>query len=550
MPRLANGDRRCGCRCGCQTTATPEQFGQVFGFRNMEGRVVPQSLCVPCRGRVHQMSIATPRVPNTAPQSASVAAGESAPVLTLRQFDTFQAVYMVGLELEGGWRRELPVQCAHTCGVGCYPQLRCEHANHGACCNHTHEAACTNCGHDCRRLGAHGRPNYCMGGQQTDGSVSGFSYGTRAWELTPKPFADFASMRAYLDLYHPDEVNETCGGHMHVSLKNPERDYQILTEPGFYEFFMAQVQAWCNTFRNADAKARLQRRIDGRVYYCQKLRREDIPAQRSATGKPNERYRHINYCERYSKVAFGTPTIEFRVFHAMRTPGAIMDAAKLLVNCVESYLAWRHNGGTPGPTAAETSASTLAQSMATAPRAEHAQAGNVLTEQDFYRLASEAQTGRTQGNAPAMQNIRREVSPAPAPLPGDQWAQLREIMHNSPNARPRIYIADPRNANNRIRLTYNRTHHRIDVTAGSTEDGWGYLCSLRRDGSSAGPYAYRIRETLAELAANPHEVMQRQGQATTWCCYCGEGLTDPPSVQAGYGPVCARNYGLPWGNRR
>ena len=39
------------------------------------------------------------------------------------------------------------------------------------------------------------------------------------------------------------------------------------------------------------------------------------------------------------------------------------------------------------------------------------------------------------------------------------------------------------------------------------------------------------------------------GKATGQCCYCGLMLTDPESVDRGYGPVCARNHGLPHGNR-
>ena len=31
------------------------------------------------------------------------------------------------------------------------------------------------------------------------------------------------------------------------------------------------------------------------------------------------------------------------------------------------------------------------------------------------------------------------------------------------------------------------------------------------------------------------------------CMFCGLELTDDPSVAAGYGPVCAEKYGLPWG---
>lgn len=32
------------------------------------------------------------------------------------------------------------------------------------------------------------------------------------------------------------------------------------------------------------------------------------------------------------------------------------------------------------------------------------------------------------------------------------------------------------------------------------------------------------------------------------CCFCGIELTTPESVTAGYGPICADKWGLPWGH--
>lgn len=37
------------------------------------------------------------------------------------------------------------------------------------------------------------------------------------------------------------------------------------------------------------------------------------------------------------------------------------------------------------------------------------------------------------------------------------------------------------------------------------------------------------------------------GRATDHCVFCGHGLEDERSTTVGYGPVCADNYGLPWG---
>ena len=51
------------------------------------------------------------------------------------------------------------------------------------------------------------------------------------------------------------------------------------------------------------------------------------------------------------------------------------------------------------------------------------------------------------------------------------------------------------------------------------------------------------------LAKNPESTAVRYGKLANSCCYCNLTLTDPKSVTAGYGPKCAENYGLPWGNK-
>lgn len=37
-----------------------------------------------------------------------------------------------------------------------------------------------------------------------------------------------------------------------------------------------------------------------------------------------------------------------------------------------------------------------------------------------------------------------------------------------------------------------------------------------------------------------------KGQQYSNCCFCRLELTNKASVQMGYGPICAENYGLPW----
>lgn len=49
---------------------------------------------------------------------------------------------------------------------------------------------------------------------------------------------------------------------------------------------------------------------------------------------------------------------------------------------------------------------------------------------------------------------------------------------------------------------------------------------------------------LLELAGDPAGVARLYGQRTGVCCCCGRELTDPQSIAAGIGPICASKWGL------
>ena len=58
-----------------------------------------------------------------------------------------------------------------------------------------------------------------------------------------------------------------------------------------------------------------------------------------------------------------------------------------------------------------------------------------------------------------------------------------------------------------------------------------------------------VADLLSELLAAPHAFLASNGKAAGACCYCGTELTDARSVEAGYGPTCAKKWRLPWGTR-
>lgn len=53
-----------------------------------------------------------------------------------------------------------------------------------------------------------------------------------------------------------------------------------------------------------------------------------------------------------------------------------------------------------------------------------------------------------------------------------------------------------------------------------------------------------VRQLLREFSENPAATAKRHGALTGRCCFCNTKLTDERSTAAGFGPVCAKNYGL------
>lgn len=56
-----------------------------------------------------------------------------------------------------------------------------------------------------------------------------------------------------------------------------------------------------------------------------------------------------------------------------------------------------------------------------------------------------------------------------------------------------------------------------------------------------------VKLLVLEMSKNPAETAAKYGKITGSCCFCSRGLEDERSLNVGYGPICANNYGLPWG---
>ena len=60
-------------------------------------------------------------------------------------------------------------------------------------------------------------------------------------------------------------------------------------------------------------------------------------------------------------------------------------------------------------------------------------------------------------------------------------------------------------------------------------------------------YRGDIQDALRIIASDIAAAAKAYAAITSTCSFCGLPLEDERSVDAGYGPTCAKNHGLPWG---
>jgi len=56
-----------------------------------------------------------------------------------------------------------------------------------------------------------------------------------------------------------------------------------------------------------------------------------------------------------------------------------------------------------------------------------------------------------------------------------------------------------------------------------------------------------VLAVVQDFALDPAGVAGKYGRLTGGCSFCNHGLKDDRSLSVGYGPVCAKNFGLAWG---
>jgi len=119
---------------------------------------------------------------------------------------------------------------------------------------------------------------------------------------------------------------------------------------------------------------------------------------------------------------------------------------------------------------------------------------------------------------------------------------------------PSIVISAGQNGQE-LRIAYMSSGKHVGTVRVSNTESYpyttiyGYVQSnghYNSTGKASEELSDRIRRFLTQFGENPQKVSKDYGHFTGKCCFCNTKLTDDTSTAMGYGPTCAKNYGLPY----
>lgn len=159
----------------------------------------------------------------------------------------------------------------------------------------------------------------------------------------------------------------------------------------------------------------------------------------------------------------------------------------------------------------------------------------------------------------AIDVLARELGePSPAsPIPAALATDLRPIIAMFGHAigaslkQPRMTFRDVPGVGTILLAftTRGKDPGTVNVSDGGPVGRSRYYGRVCKDGTftAAGRATPAVIEFLSALAADPQGTAGGYGRRSGTCCFCNSALTDPASVAVGYGPVCAKHFGLPHG---
>lgn len=147
------------------------------------------------------------------------------------------------------------------------------------------------------------------------------------WVTRPLPFSrNFKRFTKIIEDSYPDSVNDTCGGHFHISYKNL-LIYGMSMNQDMYEGLSAHLRAWAHKSLNKNGEKKMQRRLEGSSTYCRVGFNPEAQVNSNA-----DRYLQLNYC--YNKHG----TMECRILPMFDTAEVYISAVKAATSYIEDWI--------------------------------------------------------------------------------------------------------------------------------------------------------------------------------------------------------------------
>lgn len=140
-----------------------------------------------------------------------------------------------------------------------------------------------------------------------------------------------------------------------------------------------------------------------------------------------------------------------------------------------------------------------------------------------------------------------------APTTGVDLSKIVELMEHAKQHLkfPKFGLEAPSGQRIVLNLAGNRSKYpgTVAVTDGGPYGDNKYFGRIMQDGSWQGHRTcpQEVVDVLESMAHNPASVAAQHGHRTGNCCFCNHKLTSYRSTSVGYGPDCAKRWGLEWG---
>lgn len=149
--------------------------------------------------------------------------------------------------------------------------------------------------------------------------------------------------------------------------------------------------------------------------------------------------------------------------------------------------------------------------------------------------------------------IQRASAPAPAPTQQVNVQKIQDLFALAAQKLRRVKVALQAASGQRVVFTkagsMSKYAGQILITDGGPFGANKFFGRIDANGDF---YATRtadkdVQALVTEFADSPAETAGKYGRLTGGCSFCNHKLDDNRSLEVGYGPVCAKRFGLVWG---